>query len=241
MNDLATIQPKTAMGVTLKPETPAMALRRAEWRNALQERGWRQFSISSQQAPSDDERCTLRARLRELGEALAPCRDIDAVAIRMTRFFPKFGVAGRDPAGMVTAYTRDLVAYPIWAIEAACVQAVQSGKREFAPSSSVLIGHIREMLRPWQVEHAEIERLLAAEVVTAPSEQEREVSRQRVQAMAELAMQAIGGGKSREAWRGERYDPEADYQRLLAERTRPVALSPEARSAVRLPPQEEAA
>ena len=232
------------MGLALAPETRASLDCRAVWRNALERQG-QGWALPREIAPSDDERMAIRKRIRELGEALAPCRNAEEVGQRLTRFLPKFGGGGaRDPIGMISAYTKDLVAYPLWALEAACLQVVAEGKREFAPSSPALVGIIQSLLTPLRIEHSELVRVADAALIEPPSPEDRERTAERI---AELATKATTVIRSHEKPMGPGDPPAsqwgvqyaADRLEKLRERAQePVTLSDEARAMAGMAPRE---
>ena len=239
-----TILPRTLMGGTVLPESRLQAKCRAVWRNSLEQTGIR-FSIPRNMAPNTEERQALHRRSRELGEACAACGDVEAVAARLARFLPKFAASGKDPAGTMAAYAKDLVNFPLWAIEAACMQFVAEGKREFAPSSPVMVGMIRALLMPLQAERHDLDKIMTAIVYDPPSAEQRAATAKRI---AQIAKDACNKLEKEQRPIDDRSEPPASQwskgfaddrlERLRQTAQEPIVLSDAARAVVGLPPRE---
>jgi hypothetical protein len=140
----------------------------AHYRNRLgeiYERGRLIYSISDRLMPSPDEHRQFRERGGMLAAICAgsPEAEVGRRMVHLFRRFPGSRLPDAEVVPVMAAYAHDLKTFPLWAIEAGCLEFIRSGG-QFAPSSPILRQTIDRQMAPVRLELAALDSVLGAEV-----------------------------------------------------------------------------
>jgi hypothetical protein len=118
-----------------------------------------------------DRRGVLEVAVKSASSAM-PISQLEARVARMFLRFPSSAKSVTEET--IRAYAFDVAKFPLWAVEAAIQRVIADpSPKDFAPSSPVLQGECRFVMRPFAEELAQISIVLDADVYHEPSDDER--------------------------------------------------------------------
>ena len=132
------------------------------------------LEISSDYAPTQPEREAFGVRARHL-EASLQRPKLENVMRRVAKLFLMLSTGGLDAESsdaLVTDYATLLSSQPLWAIDAACMQVLNSGAT-FRPSAPEFLAIARKHAEPYRTELYEIGQVLKARVCQTVSPEQR--------------------------------------------------------------------
>lgn len=177
-NALTTTPPTSTAALPALPDRPTLELVE-RLNHRLEPTGGKALSISSQYAPTPEQRNALEARAMYLeGLSTEPSGDKLASAIgRLLQVLPTSRERSADPEATLRAYCAALSDMPLWATCEACMRFLKgqvSGQSlAFAPSPPELRREASNVAAPYRAERYRIGRILSAEVYEEPTEEQR--------------------------------------------------------------------
>jgi hypothetical protein len=133
-------------------------------------------SISSQLAPTPEDRQRLEARRRTLSNGLAPIGNVAEAGVLIGQMFAGYAtvrLTEEQAASTVAAYLDQVRHLPLWAVQTGC-RACVARNNPFPPSAGELRAACEKAVQPIRDEEAEIRKVLEAEVYHSRPEEERE-------------------------------------------------------------------
>jgi hypothetical protein len=161
----------------------------ASYRMSLDPAGIARFSILRRFAPTDSDRAVLERRRAELQASLRPASQ-DQIAARVTRLYQHWPAARNLNVETTTsACGMALAAFPSWAIDRACLDAIEGrvGNVEHPPSAPLLRKAAERACDTVRAELVDIEKILKAEIVEDIPAEERKRIADDVRAMVRKA------------------------------------------------------
>lgn len=174
MNDLTTTEKARPPAMA----SQALAVTLGRFVTALENRGRgsRPAEISSQRAPTQDERRALQARQFDLARSLIPASEktIQGVVTMMRVAFPAQAMTADEKRITLKVYASALARFPEWAIEQAAQRFLDGSKgNTFCPTPPELAAECQNIVAMFHAEHAQIGEVLSAEVYREASDEEK--------------------------------------------------------------------
>lgn len=145
----------------------------------LERHGGGVWAIDERHALTAPERNWLVERQGALAASFAPA-DRETIRTAVARFFLRWpNVAKGDADARRETYVRELMAFPLWAV----IEGMKAVGGEFLPPSPVVAAACEAAVTRARAEVLRVDRLLNAVTYRVPTQEERDASIERVNAL----------------------------------------------------------